>query len=184
MRSEYTDPGNLFVITGGPGSGKTTLLAALKSQGFDVSEEVGRRIIRQQAPIDGRALPWRDPALYAELMLSWEIGNHEAASAAEPCLFDRGVPDVIGYLRLTGIAVPPHVIAAADRYRYSRRVFIAPPWPEIFAPDAERRQSFAEAVRTYRAMAAAYAEWGYDLVELPRAPVADRAAFVRAAIAR
>jgi predicted ATPase len=59
-------------------------------------------------------------------------------------------------------------------------VFIAPPWPEIFVADAERKQSLAEAEATYRAMIEVYTGLGYDLVALPRAPVAERVRFVRA----
>jgi predicted ATPase len=92
--------------------------------------------------------------------------------------FDRGVPDVIGYLRLLGLPVPVHMMRAADLFRYSRRVFIAPPWPEIFAPDRERKQTLEEAARTCAAMIETYGELGYDLVELPRAPVAARLAFI------
>ena len=57
-------------------------------------------------------------------------------------------------------------------------MFIAPPWPEIFANDAERKQDFAEAARTHAMMAQVYTELGYSLVELPRAPVEDRVDFV------
>lgn len=62
--------------------------------------------------------------------------------------------------------------------RYQDIVFIAPVWPEIFAQDAERRQDLAEAERTWEAMAAVYPAYGYRLVELPKAPTADRVALV------
>jgi predicted ATPase len=68
--------------------------------------------------------------------------------------------------------------AAARLFRYHRRVFIAPPWPEIFAQDEERRQTPEEAARTHAAMAAVYAEYGYELVELPRVSVAQRVRFI------
>lgn len=91
-----------------------------------------------------------------------------------------GVPDVSGFLRLCGLPVPTHVIQAADLFRYQRRVFIAPPWREIFVTDAERKQDFAEAHATYEAMVTVYADLGYELVSLPLAPVAERVRFVRA----
>lgn len=176
-----THAAHLFVITGGPGSGKSTLIDALEREGFARSIEAGRAIIREQQAIDGPAL--RDPALFAELMLSWELRSFESARHLPgPVLFDRGVPDVAGYLRLMGRPVPPHVERAAARFRYNRRVFIAPPWAEIFAPDAERKQSFDEAIRTYEAMVAAYTDFGYDLVELPRCSIAERVAFLRAKV--
>ena len=96
--------------------------------------------------------------------------------------FDRGVPDVLGYLRVCGVAVPPHMERAATEFRYGTRVFITPPWPEIYAADAERRQSLGEARRTYEAMVATYTGCGYAPIEVPRAPVEARVAFVLATV--
>ncbi|KVQ91904.1 AAA family ATPase [Burkholderia ubonensis] len=168
-----------FVVTGGPGSGKSTLIDALERAGFARSQEAGRGVIRDQVAVDGPALPWRDRSAFAELMLGWEMRSyHLARQARGPVFFDRGVPDVIGYLRLSGLAVPAHAEAAARRFRYHRRVFIAPPWPDIYTQDAERRQDFAEAVRTCDAMVECYASYGYRLIELPRASVKARVRFV------
>ncbi|KVZ95027.1 AAA family ATPase [Burkholderia ubonensis] len=168
-----------FVVTGGPGSGKSTLIDALERAGFARSQEAGRGVIQDQVAVDGPALPWRDRSAFAELMLGWEMRSHHLARQARgPVFFDRGVPDVIGYLRLSGLAVPAHAEAAARRFRYHRRVFIAPPWPDIYTQDAERRQDFAEAVRTYDAMVECYASYGYRLIELPRASVTARVRFV------
>ncbi|PSJ63711.1 AAA family ATPase [Pseudaminobacter soli (ex Li et al. 2025)] len=168
-----------FVLTGGPGSGKTTLIEALGAAGHAVAPEAGRGIIRHQVAISGPALPWRDPALFAELMLAWEMRSHEAArDKTGPVFFDRGVPDVIGYLRLTGLPAPAHAEEAAKNFHYNRMVFILPPWPEIFSQDGERRQDLAEAQRTYEAMVETYTACGYRLVEVPRAPVEERLRFV------
>lgn len=170
---------HLVVVTGGPGSGKTTLIDHLASLGYARTAEAGRAIIRDQREIDGPGLAWRDDGLFAELMLSWELRSHREASAWEgPVFCDRGVPDLVGYHRLRGMPAPEHVREAARRFRYHRRVFVAPPWPEIYGGDTERHQSPEEAERTHRAMVQTYPEHGYELVELPRAPVAERARFV------
>jgi predicted ATPase len=117
-----------FVLTGGPGSGKTSLIEGLQAAGFSASVEAGRAIIKHQAAISGPALPWNDPALFAEAMLSWEMRSYDMA-LQEPDIvfFDRGVPDCIGYLRLCGLTVPEHFRRACDLHRYNRRVFIMPP---------------------------------------------------------
>lgn len=168
-----------IVVTGGPGSGKTSLIEALAAAGHATSPEAGRAIIRRQQAIDGQALPWRDRALFAELMLDRELEVHaRAEEATGPVFFDRGVPDVVGYLTLCDLPVPAHIEGAARDIRYDRRVFIAPVWPEIFEPDAERRQDLDEAQRTFDAMAKVYPRFGYDLIELPKVPVAERLAFV------
>ncbi|WP_378950019.1 AAA family ATPase [Mesorhizobium sp. ANAO-SY3R2] len=170
---------HFFVLTGGPGSGKTTLISALAAAGHAVSVEAGRGIIRDQVAISGTALPWRDPALFAELMLSWEMRSHAIASAATgPVWFDRGVPDVIGYLRLVGLPVPAHVEKAAEEFRYNPMVFVLPHWPEIFTQESERKQDEAEARRTHASMVETYTGCGYDCIEVPRASVDERLQFV------
>lgn len=178
-----SDVDRLFILTGGPGSGKTTLIEALAAQGIRHMPEAGRAIIQDQVAIGGNALPWSDRLAFAELMLSHEMRSYrEAQELSGPVIFDRGVPDVIGYLEVSGLPVPPHIEEAAYRFRYHRRVFIAPPWPGIFAKDAERKQSLEEAEATYRAMVAVYSGLGYELVPLPLAPVPDRARFMREVI--
>ncbi|PWK72826.1 AAA family ATPase [Aminobacter sp. AP02] len=167
-----------FVLTGGPGSGKTTLIQRLAAAGYATSVEAGRGIIRDQAAISGTALPWADRALFAELMLSWEMRSHAIASVASgPVFFDRGVPDVIGYLKLVGLPVPPHAAKAAQEFRY-RKVFVLPHWPEIFAQDSERKQDEDEAQRTHASMVATYIACNYELTEVPKTSVEERLAFI------
>lgn len=167
------------VITGGPGSGKTALIEALEREGYARSVEAGRAIIQHQTAIGGRALPWNDRALFSELMLCWEMRSYEIAKqTAGVVFFDRGVPDIIGYLRLCNLPVPEYMQEAAATFRYYPRVFITPPWRDIFQQDRERKQDFDEAVRTYQAMLTSYSACGYSLIEIPRAPISKRAEFI------
>ncbi|MEL4070563.1 AAA family ATPase [Ochrobactrum sp. GPK 3] len=168
-----------LVISGGPGSGKSTLIDALEQRGFARTVEAGRAIIRDQVAIGGTALPWDNRALFAELMLSWEMRSHHLAQRhSGPVFFDRGVLDVIGYLSLCGLPVPSHMEAAAQQIRYNKTVFLAPPWPEIFGQDAERKQDFDEAVRTFTAMETTYRRFGYEIALLPKASVEERVEFI------
>lgn len=170
---------HLHVVTGPPGSGKSTLIDALAGAGVATSAEVGRRIIREQLAMGGAALPWGDERGFAELMIVGEVAAHRAALAqGGPVVLDRGVPDVIGFLRASGLPVPPAVAEAARAYRYHTRVFLAPFWADIFRTDAERPQPAAVAERTEPVMRATYRDLGYELVDLPRASVAERVAFV------
>lgn len=173
------DTDRLIAVTGGPGAGKTSLIEALAAAGHKVRREAGRAVIRDQQALGGRGLPWVDPGLFAELMLAEDLHNHaEALAGQDVSFFDRGLPDIAGYLTLCGLPIPDAVERAAQQLRYRRTVFIAPPWREIFAQDAERKQDFAEAERTYATMAETYPRYGYALVELPRASLAERVAFV------
>lgn len=173
----------MFVLTGGPGSGKSTLIAALAAEGISHMPEAGRAIIQDQVAKGGSALPWSDRLAFAELMLQRDTQSYRLAQElSAPVVFDRGVPDVVGYLRLVGLPVPQHFYQAALTFRYNRRVFIAPHWPEIFRRDQERKQSPQEAEATYRVMFEVYSELGYELIPLPLAPVAERVQFVREVI--
>jgi len=177
---ETTPP--FHVVTGGPGAGKSTLIAALAHAGFAVVAEAGRAVIREQQASGGDALPWRDRAAFAHAMLARDLAAYDAHRAASaPVFFDRGIADVVGYLRLEGLPVPEAMLSAARARRYAR-VFICPPWPDIYVTDAERKQTPETAARTYDAMVEAYTGLGYPLIEVPRASVAARIDFMLEAI--
>jgi predicted ATPase len=175
-----SDVDQMFVVTGGPGSGKTTLVTALAACGFSTMPEAGRAIIQQQIAIGGTALPWSNRLAFAELMLEMDIRSYRGAEELRgPVIFDRGIPDVLGYLRVSGVPVPARIEEAARKFRYHRRVFLAPPWPAIFGQDEERKQSIAEAEATCDAMVEVYSSLGYELLVLPLIPVDERIEFVR-----
>ena len=170
-----------FVLTGGPGAGKTTLIEALKARGFATTVEAGRSVIREEVEHGGDALPWVDRGRFAERMFERELRSYRQAERQDgQVFFDRGLPDTIGYLRLEGLEVPVRMEEEAWRLRYNGRVFVAPPWKEIYGRDEERRQDWEVAVRTHAVMVETYTELGYELIELPLVSVAQRAAFVLA----
>jgi predicted ATPase len=166
-----------IVITGGPGSGKSTLLRALAEAGEVCYEEVSRLLIREQKIVGGDLLPWMNLAGFAKecvtrmrMQLSDSVRHRRA-------FFDRGLPDVIGYLRHGGLMAPRELYAAS--VAYSPIVFFAPPWPEIYVNDTERPQSYAEAVALSAQIRTAYADCGLQLVELVRGSIRDRLRQVR-----
>lgn len=166
------------VLTGGPGSGKTTLAERLATLGYATSPEASRALIRDQKAIGGPLRYERDPVLYADVVLAWEMRSYrEALDRPGPVFFDRGMPDVASIHLQLGVAVPAHVSAAAEAFRYGT-AFIAPPWPEIYVHDDDRTHTWEHAVAVYDALLVAYERYGYDLVELPRVPVEERVAFV------
>lgn len=172
-------PDLLFVVTGGPGSGKSTLINALADYGLMTMRESGRQIIQNQISTQGNALPWSDPAAFARLMFQQEISQYEwAAQCNKIVVFDRGIPDVAGYLNLMQLPVPDYLEQAVQQYRYNRYVFVAPPWPEIFEQDEERKQTLTQAIETYHMMMQTYADYGYTPILLPLVPVAERVIFM------
>lgn len=90
--------------------------------------------------------------------------------------FDRGLIDAASALQhLTGEQV---LMPLREAHRYHRRVFLAPPWPEIFSVDAERRHGVDAALAEYTRLRIDYPALGYDLIIIPKATVAARADFI------
>lgn len=166
---------NFFVFTGGPGTGKTTLLRHLQTLGEQVVEETHRAVIAEQAALGGRAVPWDDVAAYCELCVRRDIAKFDAHVAeAGRRFFDRATLD--GFDRRW--TPPADLLAAARARRYNRRIFVFPPWREIYETDAERRQDWAEAEATFGHILSGLERFGYEAVVLPRASVAERTDFV------
>ena len=148
------------------------------SSGQDVPVHA-RQLVQEQTRIGGNATPWRDPIKFRELLLSRSIYIFEQVSERNrPVFFDRGIPEVVGYARFLRVPVPAHHRAAVALYRYASTVFVTPPWREIYENDKERRQTWADAVADCRVNVEAYAEAGYRLIDVPKAPVAERVAFI------
>jgi predicted ATPase len=161
-----------IVIAGGPGSGKSTLLQALAESGEICYEESSRVLIREQLATAGPLVPWADLSAFAQECSERMRAQLTDSSRHRRCFFDRGLPDLVGYLRHGGRLAPD---AWRDVSRaYAATVFFAPPWREIFVNDAERPQTFAEAQALSAHICRAYQDYGFRLVHLVKSSVADR----------
>lgn len=168
------------VLTGAPGAGKTTLLGAAAAAGLATSPEVARQILK--AP-GGMALRERDPLGFAEAMVEGHTREFEAAAGKGTLvLFDRGLPDVVGFLDVSGLPVSPAIHRACQNLRYYGPILRAPAWAAIYAQDAERIQDWDQAVASDEAVTAAWRRYGYDPIDLPLVPVEGRLAFLRRAL--
>jgi len=173
------ESGLAVVLSGCSGGGKSTLLDALAARGYAVWPEAGRQVVREEMHVGGDGLPWADAEKFVALAASRTMYFFNAAVAsAAPVFFDRSLVDLTSFLDMKGIDVPAHLKRAVAAYRYRREVFVVPPWPDIFAADAERQKTFADACREYEALAEGYLAAGYRLVEVPRIGVEARADFV------
>lgn len=164
------------VVTGAPGSGKSTLLAGVALRGVATGPEVARAILQSPGGMEMRA---ERPIAFAMAMLEAQLASWEKSGADDgPFLFDRGFPDIVGFLRLESLPVPPVIDAACRECRYEGPTFHAPPWREIYRQDAERIQSWEEAVESDAAVIGAWRDYGYSPITLPFADPAARAQFV------
>jgi predicted ATPase len=160
---------NFFVFTGGPGAGKTTLLRHLEGLGERIVEESARAVIREDPAARGgeaflRRIAERDLAAFDRL-----------AGESRRVFFDRGLMDCY---EADGVAPWPDLEAAIRTRRYNGRVFVFPPWREIYRTDAERIQDFAHAERVFGGVMSQLPALGYRPVVVPVGTVEERAAFV------
>jgi predicted ATPase len=164
------------MISGCSGGGKSTLLSELARRGYAVVAEPGRRIIAEARAGDESTLPWIDAAAFARRALEMSITDFEAARGLT--FFDRGVVDAAVAIAATAGDHPTSVI---ERMRYDS-LFFAPPWPEIYVNDEDRRHSLEKALTDYERVRLAYREAGYEPIILPRDTVAARADFILSAL--
>lgn len=167
---------NRHIITGGPGSGKSTLLGKLSALGHQCFEEISRIVIQEQHQIGGDKVPWRNLSEFAEICFERMSAQLYECKPDGKCFFDRGLPDIIAYVRRGGLAVPPKYFQKSDQY--NKTVFLAPPWKEIFINDAERPESFEDAIEISTFLRNTYEELGFTVIELPKFSVAERVQFI------
>ena len=169
------------VISGCSAGGKSTLLAELGRRGYAVVEEPGRRIVREELKAKGSALPWVNAAAFARRAVAMALADRAAvAGHGGWVFFDRGLIDAAAALQhLTGEPVLPPLHRS---HRYHRRVFLAPPWPDIYVIDRERRHGFGAALAEYQRLLQTYPSLGYEISILPKTGVRERADFVLSAL--
>jgi len=167
-----------YIITGGPGAGKTSLLLALKKAGYHCSEEVSRQLIREEVANNSPCLPWTNLSCFAGKVLDRMITNYHQTAGHGITFFDRGIPDIIAYLKAAALHVPDRFYTALQQYRYQQTVFILPPWKHIYINDAERWHTYEEAVALYTAISETYRAFGYTLIEVPPAGIENRMEYV------
>lgn len=168
-----------YIVTGGPGSGKSTLIEALGQRGVRCYPEVSRALIRREAARPDGVTPWKNLPAFARLAFTEMVRQHDDASKApSPCVFDRGIPDIFGYLLHGGHEIPEEFLAGHAGCRYEPLVFILPPWQEIYVNDRERPQSYRESRELHDSIRKVYESLGYRLLEVPKLPVERRCRFL------
>ena len=171
------------LISGCSGGGKSTLLAELAARGHPTVEEPGRRIVKRALATGDGALPWVDGVAFARQTLAMALADREAArDSVGWVFFDRGLIDAASALEdLTGA---PARLSPATAQRYHRKVFVAPPWPQIYRTDPERRHGFEAGLAEYGRLERLLPALGYEVVLLPKVSVRERADFVMATLSQ
>ncbi|WP_264522277.1 AAA family ATPase [Flavobacterium sp. N1994] len=169
----------LIVITGGPGTGKTTIIDALIEQGYACFPEISRQVTMEAKKQGIEQLFLEKPLLFSELLLEGRKKQHQQALAdqAEIVFMDRGIPDVLAYMHYIGDSYPAFFDQACKEHNYSK-IFVLPPWEDIYESDEERYENFEQAKLIFEHLLETYQNYGYELVEVPRGTVEERIQFI------
>ncbi|MFE7560399.1 AAA family ATPase [Kitasatospora sp. NPDC057500] len=181
-----------FVLTGTPGSGKTTLLEELAQRGFEVVREAATEVIgRRQAA--GEPAPWErgdfvDEVAALQRTLALTPAPAPAERSADPVRFHDRSPVCTEALRIfLGRPASPVLTAELERIGaeavYRREVFFVRGLGFV-ERTAARRISPADALAFERLHEQVYRACGYRLIEVPAAPVPERADLVEEAVRR
>jgi predicted ATPase len=176
-----------YVLTGAPGSGKTAILRQLEIDGHAVVEEAATDIIALQQAL-GRPEPWREPG-FADRVLDLQRRRRLAAVAdtRDVVFFDRSPVCTLALCRYLDLTAPCHLFEEIERMvaegRYERTVLFVRHQGLIQAT-AARRISFEEALAFEKVHEVTYREVGFDLFEVPAAPLPVRVAAVAQVVDR
>jgi predicted ATPase len=172
-----------IIITGGPGAGKTTLLLALQARGYTMVGDSARAIIQDRRRRHLSPRPNADEFTHEVLRMDIEHFVQHAATIGH-VFFDRSVLDSLCSL--------DHLTPLNERelrmwlaaYHYYPKVFLLPPWREIYVNDTERDHTFEHAEWVNSITQTWYRRLDrYQLIEAPKVSVAERCTFVLQALA-
>ncbi len=169
----------IIVITGGPGTGKSTIIDALIEKGYSCYPEISREVTLEAKRQGVDQLFLTEPLLFSQMLLDGRLKQYQNALQESSSLvfIDRGVPDILAYMHFIGDDYPDHFDHSCQECRYSK-VFVLPPWEEIYESDEARYENFEQAKVIYDHLKSTYAKYGYDLTEVPTGTVEDRIHYI------
>jgi predicted ATPase len=176
-----------YVLTGAPGAGKTAIVRQLEQDGHAVVEEAATDVIALEHA-RGRLAGAEIPEFIEKIVALQRARQLRLASpGCGRVFFDRSPVCTLALARYLGGPVPPALTAELDRVLlsggYERAVFFVRNQGFV-TPTAARRISFADSLTFEKLHEQAYAELGFDLIEVPARPLRERVALVLAEVRR
>jgi predicted ATPase len=177
-----------YILTGAPGSGKTAVLRLLETRGYPVVEEAATDVIALEHAL-GRAEPWSDARFIGDVLALQRRRQHAARPAAGSAavFFDRSPACTLALSRYLGFRQPPAVDRDIARVladgAYEASVFFIRNQGFVRATEA-RRISLEDSLAFEEIHEQVYRDLGFQLIDVPAAPLADRVALILRAVGR
>ncbi|MBL6657144.1 MAG: ATP-binding protein [Flavobacteriales bacterium] len=160
------------VITGCPGSGKTSLIDELKQKGYPCYEEVSRQLIKRM----------EISTSFKDFNFEDEVFNHRKKdfldASKELQFYDRSMIDNLAYLTKNKLTISENMHKDCKQHKYFTKIFILPPWHDIYETDNERVEDYKEAVDIHSYLIEAYTKYDYSLIEVPKTTLEERIDFI------
>ena len=163
-----------YILTGTPGSGKTAILRQLEVDGFTVVEEAATDVIAlRQAR--GEAEPWNLPGFAADVLA---LQRRRWRDDPGVVVHDRSPICTVAWSRWMGVPAPEVEYDGYERVAFFVRQ------QGFVQPTAARRISYEDSLAFERVHEETYREYGFELVEVPPGPLAERVARITSRVRR
>jgi predicted ATPase len=175
-----------IVITGGPGTGKTSIIKELEKRNYFCYHEVIRELTLEAKEEGSLKDLSTNPIAKVDDSMGFNLKilngrikqfNDSFNLKNEIIFFDRGVPDVLGYMDYFKQSYDNTFIKPCEENKYTR-IIVLPPWEGIYVSDDERFESYEEAVEIHTALENIYKKFNYEILVVPFGTVEDRTNFI------
>lgn len=168
-----------IVLIGGPSTGKTAIINALKARGHTCMTEISRQVTLEAQNNGVNQMFLKDPIWFSTQLMDGRIAQfiESKSSKSELVFFDRGLPDVVAYLDYINAPYDNDFITPCKTYKYDK-IFIFPPWEEIYIQDNERYETFEQAIKIQKYLVKWYSYFKYNPIEVPKTSINARVDFI------
>ena len=163
---------NGYILTGGTGSGKTTLLNELESLGYHAFDEHIRELVSNKGVNDYTKVDHLEIclSLFRKFKRDFEIAGNIST-----CFFDRGLPDIIAFLKFSGQQIPDELINECKEKRYNDNVFLVELLDKSqYKTEEHCNISYEDSKKLHEIIKEIYSEFGYNLISVPPKDIGKR----------
>ena len=176
-----------YILTDAPGAGKTAVLRLLETSGYLVVEEAATDVIALGNAL-GRAEPWNDHDFIDDLItLQRRRLDSLRAAVGATVFFDRSPVCTLALSRYLGFITSRLLASEVGRVvaegMYDTTAFFIRNQGFV-QPTAARQISSEDSLAFERLHEQTYRDLGFQLVDVPAGPLADRVALIRQTVSQ
>lgn len=171
-----------YVLTGAPGAGKTAILRLLEASGYPVVEEAATDVIALGHAL-GSAEPWHDPG-FIDKVITLQRQRQESIRETRDgaVFFGRSPACTLALSRYLGFTASRLLDGEVSRViaegTYEPMAFFIRNQGFV-QPTPARQISFEDSLAFERLPEQVYRELGFQLINVPAGPLADRVALIK-----